>query len=257
VHAAFFVSAVTLGAAALVHLVRYVLLVVNRETLLNSLVAVAAVGLSVLASLAAIAAAFTCAVVLMRWLIARRAAAFAHCGRPESRPRWALWVGCLLPPSVAIVMAITLAVALTTLGHPPSWALMAGCLVVCCLPLLAMVWALVYVIELAKMEDHYGRLRKTIWGWWLLWLLSVATSVFATVTGGAQDAQGIANNTAAMVVAYVLALAVVIATSRFFKRFECNPIERPAHRWLVVSDDACPASGSAAAVELAGAEPAA
>jgi Domain of unknown function (DUF4328) len=257
VHAAFFVSVVTLGAAALVHVVRYALLVVNRETLLNSLVAVAAVGLSVLASLAAIAAAFTCAIVLMRWLIARRAAAFAHYGRSESRPRWALWVGCLLPPSAAMVLAITLAVTLTTLGHPPSWALMAGCLVVCCLPLLAMLWALVYVIELAKMENHYSQLRRTIWGWWLLWLLSVATSVFATVTGGAQDAQGIANNTVAMVVAYVLACAAVIATSRFFKRFEGKPIERPAHRWLVVSDDARPASGSAAAVELAGAEPAA
>jgi uncharacterized membrane protein len=134
---------------------------------------------------------------------------------------------------------------------------MAGCLVVCCLPLVAMLWALVYVVELAKIEDQYSQLRKTIWGWWLLWLLSVATSVFATVTGGAQDAQGIASNTVAMVVAYLLALATVIATSRFFKRFEGKPIERPAHRWLVVSDDACRASGSAAAVESADAEPAA
>jgi hypothetical protein len=257
VHAAFFVSKVTLGAATLVHLVRYLLLVVNREMLLNSLVAVAAVGLSVLAGLAAIAAAFTCAVVLMRWVIARRAAAFAHCGRPESRPRWVLWVGCLLPPSAAMALAVTLAVTLAALERSPGWAAMAGCLVVCCLPLLAMVWALVYVIELAKIEDHYGQLRKTIWGWWLLWLLSVVTSVFATVTSGARDAQGIANNTVAMMVAYALALAAVNATSRLFVRFEGKPIERPAHRWLMVGDDARPGSGSAAAVELAGAEPAA
>ena len=78
VRTAFFVAAVALGAAALVHLVRYLLLVINRNTLLNWLVADAAALLSVLASLAAIAAVMTCAVVLTRWLIARRAAAFEH-----------------------------------------------------------------------------------------------------------------------------------------------------------------------------------
>lgn len=257
VRASFFASLVMLSAAALVHLVRYLLLVINRDTLLNSLVAVAGVGLSVLANLAAIAAVITCAVMLMRWLIARRATAFAHCGRSDPRPRWALWAGCLLPPSAAVVLAITFAVTLATLGHPASWALMAGCLTVCCLPLLAVVWALVYVIELAKTETHYNRLRKPIWGWWLLWLLSTATSVFATITSGAQDAQGIANNTIAMVVAYLLASAAVIATSSLFEGFERKPIKRPAHRWVVVADDGRTASGSAPAVELAGEEPAA
>lgn len=257
VRASFRASVVMFSAAALVDLVRYLLLVINRDTLLNSLVAIAAVGLSVLASLAAIAAAITCAVMLMRWLIARRATAFAHCGRSDPRLRWALWVGCLLPPSAAMVLAITFAVMLATLGHPPSWALMAGCLVICCSPLLAAVWALVYVIELAKTESHYNRLRKPIWGWWLLWLLSTTTSLFATVTAGAQDAQGIANNTVAMMVAYLLALAAVIATSRLFEGFERKPIQRPAHRWVVVADDWRTALGSAPAVELAGEEPAA
>ena len=54
------------------------LLLINRNTLLNWLVADAAALLSVLASLAAIAAVMTCAAVLTRWLIARRAAAFEH-----------------------------------------------------------------------------------------------------------------------------------------------------------------------------------
>jgi hypothetical protein len=257
VRATLFVSVVALGIAALVHLVRYVLLVINRDTLLNSLVAIAAGLLSVLASLAAIAAVITCAVVLTRWLIARRAAAFTHCGRSEPRPPWALWVGCLLPPSVAMVLAISFAVTLTTLGHPASWALMAACMVVSCLPLLAVVWALVYLIELARTEQHYERLRKLIWGWWLLWLVSTLTSVFATVTGGAKDAQGIANNTVAMVVAYLLALAAVIATSSLFEGFERKPVERPAHRWVVVSDAESRPPGSAPAVELPGEEPAA
>jgi hypothetical protein len=257
VRASFLASVVMLSTAALIHMVRYVLLVINRDTLLNSLVGVAAVGLSVLVSLAAIAAVIICVVTLMRWLIARRAAAFIYCGRSDPRPTWALWVGCLLPPSAAMVLAITFAVALANLGHPASWALMAGCLAVCCLPMLAVVWALVYVIELAQTENHYRRLRKSIWGWWLLWLLSTATSVFATVTGGAQDAQGIANNTVAMVVAYVLALAAVMGTSSLFERFERKPIKRPVHRWVVVADDERTVSEPALTVELAGEEPAA
>ena len=55
VRTTFFVAAVALGAAALVHVVRYLLLIINRSTLLNWLVADAAALLSVLASLAAVA----------------------------------------------------------------------------------------------------------------------------------------------------------------------------------------------------------
>ncbi len=257
VHAAFFATALALGIAALVHLVRYLLLIVNRNTLLNWLVADAAALLSVLASLAAIAAVITYALVLMRWLIARRAAAFAHCGRAETRTRWALWAGCLLPPSAAMALAVTFAVILVALGHSASWTLMAGCVAFCCLPLLAAAWSLAYVIELAKTEDNYTRLRGPIWGWWLLWLLSSVTSVFATVTSGAQEVQGIANNTVAIIVADLLALAAAMATAKVFEGFESKPVERPAHRWVVVADDGAGTPGSAPAVELAGAEPAA
>ena len=183
--------------------------------------------------------------------------------RPEPRSRRALWLGTLLPPAGAMALAITFAVMLATSTRSTSWALMFGCVAVCCLPLLAAVWALVYVIELARTEDHYTRLRSVIWGWWLLWLLSSATSIFATVTSGAQDYQGIANNTVAMIVAYLLALASVVVTSRLFEGFERKPVERPAHRWVVLDYDsehqASPADSaeSPAAVEMTGAEPAA
>jgi hypothetical protein len=190
-------------------------------------------------------------------LIARRAAAFDHAGRPESRSRGALWAGTLLPPSAAMALAITFAVVAATTGHSASWALMAACVGFCCLPLVAGVWSLVYVIELAKTEDHYARLRHLIWGWWLLWLLSSVTSVFASVTSGAQDSQGIANNTVAMIVAYLLALIAVLATAKVFEGFEAKPVERPAHRWVVVADDELVETESAAALELPGEEPAA
>ncbi len=257
VRAALFAAAVTLGFAALVHVLRYLLLIINRNTLLNWLVANAAALLSVLASLAAIAAVIAAALLLTRWLIARRAAAFAHRGKAETRSPWALRLGCLLPPTAAMVLAISFAVSMIGLGQPASWALMAACMMASCLPLLAAVWALVYLIELAKTEDHYTRLRALIWGWWLLWLLSSVTSVFASVTSGAQDAQGIANNTVAMIVAYLLALAATLATARVFEGFERKPVERPAHRWVVVADDSAGVSKTAPAVESTGEEPAA
>jgi hypothetical protein len=257
IRTSFFVSAVALGAAALVHLLRYVLLVINRNTLLNWLVADAAALLSVLASLAAVAAAATTAFLLTRWLIARRAAAFEHVGRSEPRTRRALWTGTLLPPSAAMTLAITFAVVAVTTEHSASWALMAACVTFSCLPLLGSVWSLVYVIELAKTEDHYSQLRPVIWGWWLMWLISSVTSVFASITSGAPDSQGIANNTVAMIVAYLVALASVLATVKLFEGFERKPVERPAHRWVVIADDELAPTESAAAVELPGEEPAA
>jgi hypothetical protein len=246
-----------LGIAALVHMVRYLLLVINRNTLLNPLVAAAALWLGVLASVAAIAAAITCTIVLTRWLIARRAAAFRHFGYPEPRTGWALWTGCLVPPWVAVVAALLLAIRLASFDHSPSWTAMAGGIAICLLPLLALVWALVYVLELAKTEGHYVRMRKSIWIWWLLWVTSSVAAVFATATSSARDAQGIANNTAATTLAYVLALIAVGAAARVFEGFERKPVERPTHRWVVVGDGQSAAAASPAAVELDGQEPAA
>lgn len=211
---------VVLGIAVLVHVVRYVLLIINRSTLLNPVVAVAAVWLGVVASVAAIVAVTGCAIVLTQWLIARRAAAFRHIGRPEPRPGWALWAGCLVP-------------------------------------LVNVAWAPVYVIELATIEDHYARLRKPILLWWTVWIASTAVSIFAVATSRAQDSQGIGDNTLTMMFAYLLAMLTVAAAGRIFEGFERKPIERPAHRWVVVGDDRPPAPASLETVELEGQEPAA
>jgi hypothetical protein len=226
-----------LGGAALAHIARYVLLVINRDTLLHPLVAGAGLWLPILAGVAAVAATAGYVVVLTRWLIARRAAAFAHAGGSDSRRSWALWLGCLAPPSCALAVARIEAVLLSTLGHRPSWWLMAVAVTSCLLPLLGLVWALVYVVELAKTEGHYPRLRKPIWVWWLLVLVSCATSVFATLTSFARDAQGIANNTVVTTLAYLLTLAAVAGAARVFEGFQRRPVDRPAHRWVMVADD--------------------
>ena len=218
-----FLSVLVLSFAALLYVVRYVLLVINRNTLLNSIVAIAADWLGVLASVGAIAAVITSGVLLIRWLIARRAAVFAHHGLPEPRSVRALWAGCAVP-------------------------------------LANLLWAPVYVIELAIVEERYARLRRPILEWWSAWVFSYLVSIFAILTSFAMDAQGIANNTLLMVFAYLLAAVTLAAIARIFEGFERKPVERPAHRWVVVEPErpgrpARRASGDP--VELRGQEPAA
>ncbi len=209
--------------AALVYVARYVLLVINRNTLLNSIVAFAADWISVLASVGAIAALIASGAMLIRWLIARRAAVFAHHGLPESRSVRALWAGCVLP-------------------------------------LANLLWAPIYVIELATVEENYARLRRPILEWWIAWVFSYLVSAFAISTSLATDAQGIANNTALMVFAYLLAAVTVAAAARVFEGFERKPVQRPAHRWVMVErepTDRRAGHASGDPVELEGQEPAA
>ncbi len=220
VRATLFVSVLVLGLVALVYVVRYVLLIINRNTLLNSVVAILADWLGVLASVAAIGAVLTYCVTLTRWLIARRAAAFSHYAMPDQRSARAIWAGCLVP-------------------------------------LVNLFWAPVYVIELATVEDHYDRLQRPILRWWILWVISSIVSIFALLTSGATDAQGIANNTVTMVFAYLFAAIAVAAVGRVFEGFERKPVERPTHRWVMVGSDRPATRASAGAVELKGQEPAA
>jgi Domain of unknown function (DUF4328) len=218
-----FLSVLVLSITALVYVVRYVLLVINRNTLLNSIVAIAADWLGVLASLGSTAAVIVSGVLLIRWLIARRAAVFAHHGLPEPHSGRTLWAGCVVP-------------------------------------LANLLWAPVFVIELATIEGHYARLRRPILEWWVAWVVSYLVSAFAIATSFATDAQGIANNTVLMVFAYLFAAVTLASAGQVFEGFERKPVQRPAHRWVVVAPDsperpAAPASGGP--VELEGQEPAA
>ncbi|WAC91739.1 DUF4328 domain-containing protein [Mycobacterium sp. Aquia_213] len=217
-----FISVLSLGGAALVYVARYALLVYNRKTLLNSLVATAADWLGDLASVVALVALITSGVFLIRWLIARRAAVFAHYGLSDHRSVTALWAGCVVP-------------------------------------LANLFWAPVYVIELAALEDHYSRARRPILEWWIAWIFSYLVSIWAVVTSFATDPQGIANNTVLMVFGYLFAAATLAAVARVFEGFERKPVARPAHRWVVVTPDLPdrPGESAAAPVELKGEEPAA
>ena len=191
---------VVLGVAALVHVVRYALLIVNRSVLLNKVVALAATWLGVLASVVAMFMVVASVVVLTNWLIARRAAAFAHHHRDDPRRARVLRAGCLVP-------------------------------------LVNLAWAPVFVIELAGVEDRLNLLRRPILVWWIVWIFSTAVSVFSLATSFSQDPQGIADNTVTTIVAYLLALAALLLAMKVFLGFERQPVERPAKRWVIVRDD--------------------
>ncbi|MCT7661553.1 DUF4328 domain-containing protein [Mycobacterium deserti] len=216
-----------LGAAALIHLVRYGLLILNRTVLLNPWVAGAATWLGIAVSVVAVFMVVASAVVLTNWLIARRAAAFAYRGHEDSRPVWVLRWGSLVP-------------------------------------LVNLLWAPTFVIELAGVEDRLSWLRRPITVWWLLWVLSTVVSIFAFATSFATDAQGIADNTVTTIIAYLLALAALLLTLRVFRGFERQPVERRTKRWVMVPVDAdgnahsrTEATPDTAAVESEGQNPAA
>lgn len=190
-----------LGVAALVHIVRYALLIINRDVLLNPVLAWSATWFGILASVAALFLLFATFVLLTNWLIARRAAAFKHVGRQEHRPLWALRAGCLVP-------------------------------------FVNLAWAPVFVLELANVEDLLSRLRRPVAVWWVLWVLSTAVSVFSIATSFTTDAQGIADNTVTTIVAYLLAMAAMVCVGRVLLGFERRPVEKPATRWVIVADRA-------------------
>jgi hypothetical protein len=218
VRATLIATMVVLGVAALVHLVRYALLIVNRTVLLNPWVAGAATWLGVAVSVIAMFMVVASAVVLTNWLIARRSAAFAYHGHHERRSLWALRAGCLVP-------------------------------------LVNLAWAPVYVLELAEVEDRSTWLRRPIVLWWLVWLASTAVSVLSIATSFTQDAQGIADNTVTTIVAYLLALAALLLAMKVFHGFERRPVERPAKRWVIVAERPAPEAVNGAEPEAVPAGP--
>ncbi len=203
VRATLIATMVVLGVAALVHVVRYALLIVNRSVLLNKVVAFTATWLGVLVSVIVLFMVVASAVVLTNWLIARRAAAFAHHRREDPRSVWALRAGCLVP-------------------------------------LVNLAWAPVFVIELADVEERLKWLRRPIVVWWIVWIFSTAVSVFSIATSFTQDSQGIADNTVTTIVAYLLALAALLLALKVFLGFERRPVERQAKRWVIVRDEVSP-----------------
>lgn len=195
-----------LGAAALIHLVRYVLLIINRSVLLHPWIAAGATWFGVVLSVVAAFMVVASLVVLANWLVARRSAAYSYRGMTDHRPGWLLRAGCLLP-------------------------------------FVNLFWAPVFVLELATAEERLSWLRRPIVAWWLAWVASYAVSIWSIATSFTQDAQGIADNTMTTTVAYLLALATLLLAAKVVLGFERQPVERPSRRWVIVPRDQPPADG--------------
>lgn len=216
------ITMIALGAAALMHVVRYILLLVNRTVLLNPWVAIAGSWLGVAASVVALFAVLATAVVFTNWLIARRAAAYHRAGTTEPRRRWVLWVGCLVP-------------------------------------VVNMFLAPVFVTEMATAENRLTSLRRPIGIWWSIWAVSglvVAWSIWGMF---ATDPQGIADSTEVTVIAYLMGMLSLAMVLRVYHAFERTQADAPGHRWVVVDADGAEESATepAVPVEPAPEEPAA
>lgn len=86
------ISAGALAASAVVHLLRYILLVINRGTPLPAWLIVVSGALAILGGLVALVAVISTLVATVRWLIAVREHAYRHRGRRDPRPRWQIIV---------------------------------------------------------------------------------------------------------------------------------------------------------------------
>lgn len=198
--AALIATGIVFALAAGVHVVRYLLLLINRTTLIPPFVAIGSLVTGVLMSLAAVVAVIATGVSLTSWLIARRAAAFATHGQKDPRPEWALWAGCLTPGA-------------------------------------NLVWAPVFVLELANAERGQIRQRGPVALWWIAWVVSFLMCGWAIWTSRATDAQGIADNTVTMIIAYLAGLAVLVLLWRVLDGFVSTPVDRPLHRWVIAPQD--------------------
>ncbi|WP_210686722.1 DUF4328 domain-containing protein [Mycolicibacterium sp. GESEQ-9] len=235
VHLMLVAAMVVLGIAAFAHVVRYVLLLINRTVLLHPVIAIGGVFIGLLASVVAMGVVAVAVISSVRWLIQRRSAAYAAHGEVDPRSTRTLWLCCLLP-GVNLVMAP------------------------------------VFVWELAALEGRLSHLRRQIVAWWIVWVFS-AVVAFASmvstvyVTFFNDIPQNIANNTVTTIVGYLLALAAFLLTAKVFTGFEgggTTTAQRSVRRWVVIepeTDDTSQnredSAESAVPVETQGQNPAA
>ncbi|WLP92771.1 DUF4328 domain-containing protein [Gordonia sp. NB41Y] len=94
---AFNIAGAIFVASALAHLLRYLLLVINRSTTLPGWLIAISTALVLVAGLFAIGGLVYATVVFVRWLIAVRADTYADAGHLEPRRRWQMIVLSAIP----------------------------------------------------------------------------------------------------------------------------------------------------------------
>ena len=61
--------------------------------------------------------------------------------------------------------------------------------------------------------------------------------LWATWTSGATEPQGVADNTVMAIIAYLAGLATLLLLLWVVDIFVDRPVQRPLHRWVVVTGD--------------------
>ncbi|AZG46897.1 DUF4328 domain-containing protein [Gordonia insulae] len=197
--------AVVLGLAALVHLARYVLIVVNKSmpvpawTDWTSSVLVMFVGLLALGAYVYVFVVFT------RWIIDLRAETYRSRDRRDPRPRW----------QIAVLAAV---------------------------PLLNVAGAALLLHEVARLRDDLDpdRTRRRFTRIWVAWtivnvlaLVAIATRVVAMFSGSIQTA---ANGLAAVIISSicsaVFAWWLADRLAAVFGAAHAEPV--PSRRWVTV-----------------------
>lgn len=222
--AALVVTAWTLTASVVLHVLRYAVLMINRDQPISATVDIGTAVAVIAVGVAAIGAYLWATVDFVRWLRAERAAAYRRVGGSEPRPLWQI-------------------------------ILMAG------VPVVHLVGAAILGAELIRLDDdpdHRPRLRARLTRIWVAWLIVTAVAVIAlivrVVAFAGDSIQGEANSLYAVIISTaVSAVFAFWATERLPDLLAAAHSSAPTRRWLVVgvaglqAGEGSPVIGSGAA----------
>ncbi len=200
------VTAIALVVTAVVHLLRYVLLVINRTTPIPTWLDIASVVLVWAAGLTAVVFFATATVSVVGWLRGARAAAYRRHDRLDPRPRWQLTVFAAIP--------------LVNLAGAP-----------------------VLVRELIAQRDDIDQRRahlvsgRTAIAWTIVNLAAVAALVTRFIAGRSDSLQTGADGLWLTIVSAALSAAFVWwVLPRLIRVFDDTPyIDAPTRRWVQVA----------------------
>ena len=196
--------AVALACSAVAHLIRYIIVVVNRAMPVPGLLQSASLFLLILCGLAALAGYVYATVVFVRWLISLRSEEYRAAGLIEPRRRWQL-----------IVLAAV--------------------------PLVNVIGAPLLIAEATALRDDLdqARTRRRLKKVWVAWALVNAIAVAAVVTRIVAARSGSIQTAADALVGVIISAAVSAAFAWWLARrieliFSPADDEKPARRWVVV-----------------------
>ncbi|MGW0040836.1 DUF4328 domain-containing protein [Rhodococcus sp. NPDC003348] len=188
-------AAVLFLAGAAVELLRYVLLLRNRTTLISPTLLAISDGLVFTAGVMAPLVAFAAAAAAVAWLLGARRSAWGRLGRTDPRSPSAIAFGCLVP-------------------------------------VVNLVWPGVFLTELASAET---RIRSLVRVWWATWALGGVLLIVSVAWRSHDSLQARANGVLLAVLVNLVAAAVAVLTLMVTRRIDGLDLggrPRTGTRWV-------------------------